>query len=533
MRKRFPCALLAVLLAAPAVAAEPLVFAYFKDPATSVYFALSRDGYHWQTLNAGQPWLPAQQPGELMRDPFVTRGPDGEFHMVWTWAWRGTSLGYAHSKDLIHWSAQRQIPINTLPGAQTTWAPEVYWDDSKSDWLLIWSSAVEGRDGPRVYSATTRDFQTFTKPELFFDPGFQTIDATILHTRGKFYLVFKDERQEPVKKWVQIAESDSLTGPYSHISEPITESWSEGPSAVDLGGQYVVYYDHYHDPKRYEAVRSTDLVHWTSATADMDLPRGARHGSFLKVTPEEAAELEGAVTAAAPIRIILVGDSTMAVKSGYGTGFCADVTPEVTCLNLAKGGRSTSSYRAEGSWDEVLAELRRGHYAATYVLIQFGHNDQPGKPGRSTDLATEFPANLRRYVEEVKAAGAKPVLVTSLTRRIFRQGKLTDTLQPWADATRQIADETHVPLLDLHAESMAAVDKMGPAEANSLAMAPVPPEIAADPENSPNAPKTPAEPGAAVFDYTHLGPKGAEYFGLMVAHELAAAIPALRPYLKL
>lgn len=252
-----------------------------------------------------------------------------------------------------------------------------------------------------------------------------------------------------------------------------------------------------------------------------------------------AALAAGAMAQTGPVRIILVGDSTMAVKSGYGPGFCSHVTAEVTCLNMAKGGRSTSSYRAEGSWDQVLAELKRGSFAASYVLIQFGHNDQPGKPGRSTDLATEFGPNLRRYVEEVKAAGAKPVLVTSLTRRIFRNGKLTDSLQPWADAARKVAEETGVPLLDLHADSMAAVTKMGPAEANTLAMAPVPAEIAADPENSPNAPKAPAIPdaerkgeAAPLFDYTHLGMKGAEYFGQMVAGELAAAVPALQPCLK-
>jgi lysophospholipase L1-like esterase len=247
----------------------------------------------------------------------------------------------------------------------------------------------------------------------------------------------------------------------------------------------------------------------------------------------------GAMAQTAPVRIILVGDSTMAVKSGYGPGLCAHVTHEVNCVNMAKGGRSTSSYRAEGSWAQVLAELKRGHFSANYVLIQFGHNDQPGKPGRSTDLATEFGPNLRRYVEEAKAVGAKPVLITPLTRRVFRKGTLTDTLQPWADATRKVAEETGVPLLDLHADSMAAVTRMGPPEANMLAMAPAPAEVAADPANSPNAPKAPANPQGErkgetppLFDYTHLGAKGAEFFGRMVGQELAAAVPELRPDLK-
>ena len=102
-----------------------------------------------------------------------------------------------------------------------------------------------------------------------------------------------------------------------------------------------------------------------------------------------------------------------------------------TCLNLARGGRSSGSYRAEGLWDAVLDTLRDGSAGPTLVLIQFGHNDQPGKPGRSTDLAVEFPANLQRYVQETRALGAWPVLVTPLVRRQFdTQGQLRNDLEP-------------------------------------------------------------------------------------------------------
>ncbi len=75
---------------------------------------------------------------------------------------------------------------------------------------------------------------------------------------------------------------------------------------------------------------------------------------------------------------------------------------------------------------------------------------------------------MRRYVRDVREAGAKPILVTPLTRRMFRDGKLEDTLGPWADATRKIAEEESVPLLDLYRDSSAAVQKMGPVEANTL-----------------------------------------------------------------
>ena len=290
--KRIGGGILAALLM-PALHAEPLLFAYFKEPANmGVFFAASEDGYQWKTLNAGKPWVPVGHAGELMRDPFLTRGPDHEFHMVWTWGWRGTSIGYAHSPDLIHWSDQQEVPLMAgTPGTANTWAPEIYWDAAKPKWLLIWSSTVAGRqEGNRIYSSMTADFKSFSKPEIFFDPGYMVIDATILQTRGKYYLVFKDERLEPLHKWIRIAEGATLEGPWQNISEALTESWSEGPSAVPVGSDYLIYYDHYRDPKRYEAVRSSDLQHW--APAAMQLPEAAKHGSFLKITEEEKQRIE-------------------------------------------------------------------------------------------------------------------------------------------------------------------------------------------------------------------------------------------------
>lgn len=122
-----------------------------------------------------------------------------------------------------------------------------------------------------------------------------------------------------------------------------------------------------------------------------------------------------------PIRaskIVLVGDSTTAVQGGWGPAFCArHVTSFLTCTNLARGGRSTYNYRAEGSWALAEAEMRTPGYARTWVLVQFGHNDQPGKPGRSTELQREFPDNLRRYVREIRAAGAADPVDPTPVRR--------------------------------------------------------------------------------------------------------------------
>jgi lysophospholipase L1-like esterase len=225
----------------------------------------------------------------------------------------------------------------------------------------------------------------------------------------------------------------------------------------------------------------------------------------------------------AAIRVILVGDSTMATRSGYGDALCARFTPEVSCVNLARGGRSTSSFRAEGRWDEVQRMLKDGGaWRATYVLVQFGHNDQPGKPGRSTDFVTEFPTNMARYAAETRALGGVPVLVTPLTRRTFKGPYLHDDLAPWADATRKVAAREHATLLDLNADSRAAVQAMGQAEADTLAMAP--PPAAAPAPADPNKTE-PAGAAKSAFDRTHLGAKGADLFARMVEREMVRARP--------
>ena len=205
-----------------------------------------------------------------------------------------------------------------------------------------------------------------------------------------------------------------------------------------------------------------------------------------------------------PRRVILVGDSTMAMRTGYGPAFCALFVPGLDCVNLARGGRSTKSFREDGSWDRVAALLADREAArATIVLVQFGHNDQPGKPGRSTDLASEFPANLARYVDEIRAAGARPVLVTPLARRKFKEGVHDDDLGPWAQAAARVAKAKDVPLVDLHASSVRELARMGPEEAGTLAMPP------------------------PDFDRTHVGAKGGAFFAALMARELVGVVPEL------
>lgn len=237
---------------------------------------------------------------------------------------------------------------------------------------------------------------------------------------------------------------------------------------------------------------------------------------------------------AATVRVILVGDSTMATRSGYGDALCARFSAQVECLNLARGGRSSGSYRAEGLWDQVMHLLRQPDAKQNFVLIQFGHNDQPGKPGRSTDLQTEFPTNLQRYVNEVKEAGGQPVLLTPLTRRSFRSGVLENNLLPWAEVVIQVAHSAGVLCLPLNAESYAMVQAMGEAEADTLAMAPRPDLDEASKVASLARDSVKSEPAGAAksaFDRTHLGVKGAALFSGLVLQLWLRSDPQMQRYL--
>lgn len=199
-------------------------------------------------------------------------------------------------------------------------------------------------------------------------------------------------------------------------------------------------------------------------------------------------------------RIALVGDSTMTEKSGWGRGFKSRVAESIAVLNFARGGRSSKSYRNEGHWDEMV------RHKPTHVVIQFGHNDVPGKGlARETDLPT-FRANMARYVDEARAAGAKPILVTPLTRRYFgADGRVHSDLSEFAAATASVATEKNVPLIDLHSLSIALLDRYGPSV--SPALGPL---------------KT-----DGTLDKTHLNDAGSALFGSLMAAELRKAAPDL------
>src|SRR5580693_5158220 len=151
------------------------------------------------------------------------------------------------------------------------------------------------------------------------------------------------------------------------------------------------------------------------------------------------------VISSAAVKIVLVGDSTVNDQGGWGKGFSGSFNGQVQVINLAPNGRSSKSFRDEGAWAPALEAK------PDYVLIQFGHNDQPGKgPERETDPRTTYREFMARYVDEARAIGAKPILVTPLTRRHFGpEGKIVSDLGPYAEAVKALAQDKEVPVIDL------------------------------------------------------------------------------------
>src|SRR4051812_19209434 len=198
-------------------------------------------------------------------------------------------------------------------------------------------------------------------------------------------------------------------------------------------------------------------------------------------------------TRTAKVRIVLAGDSTVTANAGWGGAFARVLADDIECVNLAQGGRSSGSFVAEGLWAQCL-DLK-----PDYVLIQFGHNDQPGHgPDRETDPETSYRKNMTRYVEEARAAGIRPVLVTSLARREFgADGRIHSSLAPYAAVIKRIAAEEDVPLIDLHARSIALYETLGPEGCQAI---------------------SPRKDDGS-FDGTHLNAKGAERVAPLVADE--------------
>ncbi|MCR5413144.1 MAG: family 43 glycosylhydrolase [Kiritimatiellae bacterium] len=314
-----------ILLAAAALsfsvhAEKAYLFSYFSNfghggrsgESAGLHLAYSYDGLKWTALNGDRPLLvPQIGKDRLMRDPSICQGPDGTFHMVWTSSWHDRIIGYASSKDLVNWSAQRAIPVMAGESeARNAWAPEVTYCAEEDLFYIYWATTIPGRHSPipgmdkkenglnhRIYLTTTRDFNVFSPTRLWFDPGFSAIDAAIVRDEknGDWIMAVKNENHTPAEKNIRITRTKRLKDGFpAEVSDPITQNWVEGPSPLFVGDTLYVYVDFYRN-HRYGAVRSFDRGRtWEEVPqGEMSFPAGMRHGTAFAVDREIVDRLAG------------------------------------------------------------------------------------------------------------------------------------------------------------------------------------------------------------------------------------------------
>lgn len=285
---------LAAMVSCPSSAKDVYVSTSFHEPANEgLRFIYSFDGLRWNSIE-GTFLKPEVGNQKVMRDPSIAKGPDGTFHLVWTSSWRGDlGFGYASSKDLIHWSKERFIKVMNDPNTVNVWAPELFYDDVKKQYMIIWASCIPGKfpDGQeehknnhRLYYTTTKDFKTFSKTKLLIDPGFSCIDATMVKRAKNDYVMVLKDNTRPERN-IKVAFAKSPYGPWSKASEPFTESFCEGPSTAFVNGWYYIYYDSYRR-KIYGAHRTKDFKTFQDQTGAVKFPVGHKHGTIFMASEE-------------------------------------------------------------------------------------------------------------------------------------------------------------------------------------------------------------------------------------------------------
>ena len=271
----------------------------FHEPATEgLRFIYSYDGIKWDSIQ-GVFLRPEVGVQKVMRDPSIVKGSDGTFHLVWTSSWRGDrGFGYASSKDLIHWTTQRFISTGMEESTVNTWAPELFYDDVKKQYLIVWASCVPGKfpdyqedhkNNHRLYYMTTKDFKTFSKAQLFYDPDFSAIDATLVKRGKDDYVMVVKDNSRPMRN-IKVAFAKSPYGPWSPASEPFTESFTEGPSTAKVGDWWYIYYDSYRH-KIYGAHRTKDFKTFQNQTGTVSFPVGHKHGTVFMADEKLVEEL--------------------------------------------------------------------------------------------------------------------------------------------------------------------------------------------------------------------------------------------------
>lgn len=393
---------------------EAYFFPHFKGESTAdgeqIYFAASRgnNALDWTPLNDDDVVLESTLGEQGLRDPFIIRSPEGDrFYLLATdlktyrpgqgpdfaRAQQSGSLSLMiwESTDLVTWSEQREVEVNT-PYAGNTWAPEAHYLEDQGMYAVYWASnlydttEVAGRSTwdsyNRMMISFTRDFVTFTEPEVWIDirrqPGRGMIDSTVVEHEGTYYRFTKDERNDIMEvllekspdllryqegavgtSWELITERIGSGDPLRHAEGPTAFKANPGDVNIEPGQDtWFLFQDWppYGGGDGYVAFSSTDLDDPDSWTHEPGLNLSARHGTVLPIT---RAEHERLLRSYQPDALVESVD-TVEVTTQAGVAPELPATVTVTYADGSSGELPVTwepvdpaSYAAPGQFDVV------------------------------------------------------------------------------------------------------------------------------------------------------------------------------------
>jgi hypothetical protein len=304
------------------------LFVHFREKTTpdgeQVYFGLSRDGFKWEAVNAGKPVLISTLGECGVRDHVIFRKKEGGFiilatdlslannfatkyHSDWKEVNHNGSpyLSKWESEDLVHWSEQELIKL-VDDSFGCVWAPEIIADEENCDYMVHWSSFNNENDPDytAIYYAKTKDFKTFSKPEILCskkDTGI--IDSNIVYADGYYYRFIKSDF-EP--NHIMLHRSTSLIGDYERMpafDEEIEKEelgQFEAPTCFKLSdGRWCVMLDYYgcdKDKQGYIPFVAEDIStgRFVRSDAEFSFPYGFKHGTVMSITDDEYERIKGA-----------------------------------------------------------------------------------------------------------------------------------------------------------------------------------------------------------------------------------------------
>ena len=303
------------------------LFVHFKEKRTpdgeQVYFGISRDGFHWETVNDGDPVLWSYEGDKGVRDFTITRTREGKFVILATDLSLSYGMPYQYehswakvarngskclvmwqSEDLIRWSDQKMLELGD-ENFGCLWAPDIIYDSEKEDYVIHWSSSHSSNQfGPKgIFYSRTKDFEHFTEPALLYrkEDGGPVIDSAMYEEDGQYYCFLKSEGN-PSR--IILVKGSCVTGPFTRVAEfdksmeVLEEGLYEAPTAFKTSdGRWCLMLDFYgcgEEGQGYVPFLSDSLEsgRFVRSDADFSFPYGFKHGTVLSITDEEYERLK-------------------------------------------------------------------------------------------------------------------------------------------------------------------------------------------------------------------------------------------------